>query len=333
MALRPDLVGTRVVVRRLLPGQTGPTGGPAFSDVLGRLTDWSADELTVQRADGTAVRIAQREVVTAKPVPPRGSTRSRISAEQACRLSNASWPAVHEESLGAWMLRASGGFSARANSVMAVGDPGLRFDEALAAVRAYYAAHFLPAWAQVVVGSGQQQAFERAGWVSARPGEDDSEFHLVSIARAGRAARSLLPPGPPGISIEPTAGPTWLADDERARRHRDDALRVLEGPEQVGFAAIAAIAASAASADALRAKGRVAVHGDWAGITDVWVAPQERRQGLALVVMEAMLAWAAERGALTAYLQVRGDNPGALALYERLGFTVHHRYRYLTAPD
>jgi len=31
----------------------------------------------------------------------------------------------------------------------------------------------------------------------------------------------------------------------------------------------------------------------------------------------------------TVYLQVRGDNPPALALYERLGFMPHHSYRYL----
>jgi hypothetical protein len=29
---------------------------------------------------------------------------------------------------------------------------------------------------------------------------------------------------------------------------------------------------------------------------------------------------------------VLGDNLPALALYERLGFVEHHRYRYLAAP-
>ena len=48
--------------------------------------------------------------------------------------------------------------------------------------------------------------------------------------------------------------------------------------------------------------------------------------------MAAMLSWAAERGATTAYLQVRADNGAGLAAYDRLGFTTHHAYRYLTAP-
>ena len=80
------------------------------------------------------------------------------------------------------------------------------------------------------------------------------------------------------------------------------------------------------------AKGRVATDGDWAGITDVWVSPDHRRRGLALVVMDAMLSWSAERGAGTAYLQVRGDNAPGLALYAGLGFRTHHTYRYLAAP-
>lgn len=326
MPLRPDLVGTRVVVRRVLPGETGPTGGPAFSDVLGVLIGWSAAELTVRRADGTEVSIAQDEVVTAKPVPPRASTRLRISAEQACRLSNTSWPAVHEEPLGEWLLRASGGFSARANSAMAIGDPGLPLDEALARVRAFYADRGLPAWAQVVVGSLPQEELQRAGWVLARPGEADTEFHVASTARAVRAAGALLPEHVPDVALSLSVSSGWLANDVRALAHQEDAIRVLEGPDQVVFATVAD------DSGGVRAKGRVAVHGDWAGISDVWVAADHRRQGLALVVVESMLDRAAEQGALTAYLQARGDNPAALALYERLGFGLHHRYRYLTAP-
>ncbi len=79
-----------------------------------------------------------------------------------------------------------------------------------------------------------------------------------------------------------------------------------------------------------RGAGEVPGDDDWAGITNVWVSPEHRRTGLGTVVMGAMLAWAAEHGATTAYLQVRGDNPGALAAYARLGFLTHHAYRYLT---
>jgi N-acetylglutamate synthase len=332
--LGPHCVGRRVVVRRVLAGRTGPSGGPAMTDLLGVMETWTDTDTTVRAEDGTTTRIPLRDIVSGKPVPPRPSPRMRVSPEQACRMSNASWPAVHTEPLGDWLLRASGGFSARANSVMAVGDPGMPFQAAVDAVLGFYAAHDLPAWAQVVVGSDPSRELAAAGWVSARPGEADSHFQLASVAAAARAVRSLSP-GASGVSLSigTTATSAWLANDERALSHPADATAVLEGPERVGFVCVGSPDGPWSDDVPLWAKGRVACDGDWAGITDVWVSPDHRRAGLGLVVMAALLEWAAERGATTAYLQVRGDNPAGLGLYDRLGFRTHHTYRYLAHPS
>ncbi len=327
--LGPHCVGRRVVVRRVLPGRTGPSGGPAMTDLLGVMETWDPPTTTVRAEDGTLTEIVLADIVSGKPVPPRPSTRMRVSAEQACLLSNASWPAVHTERLGDWLLRASGGFSARANSVMAVGDPGLPFDEAVHRAAAFYAAHGLQVWAQVVVGSATAAWFEDAGWPTARPGEADSEFQMASVAQASRAVRRLLPASAAAVSVGTTLTPAWLANDSRALAHPAEAAAVLQGPEQVAFVTVPATG----SGSDVVAKGRVACDGDWAGITDIWVSPDHRRQGLGLVVLDAMLEWSAERGATTAYLQTRGDNAPALALYERLGFRTHHTYRYLAAPS
>src|SRR6476469_2084583 len=105
--LGPHCVGQRVVVRRVLPGQTGPSGGPAMTDLLGVMESWAPPSTTVRAEDGTLTEIALAEIVSGKPVPPRPSTRMRVSAEQACLMSNASWPAVHTEPVGDWLLRAS----------------------------------------------------------------------------------------------------------------------------------------------------------------------------------------------------------------------------------
>ena len=160
----------------------------------------------------------------------------------------------------------------------------------------------------MVVGSATGASFEDAGWVVARPGEADSELQIASVAQASRAVRRLRPATDATVTVSATVTPAWLASDARALAHPDDAVAVLEGPEQVGFVSVL-------EGDVVVAKGRVATDGDWAGITDVWVSPDHRRRGLALVVVDEMLAWSAERGAGTAYLQVRGDNaPGAGAL-------------------
>ena len=75
MALSPSLIGHRVVVRRILPGERGPSGGPAMTDLLGVLIGWTEDELTIRADDETNVTIRQSLVVAAKPIPPRPPRR------------------------------------------------------------------------------------------------------------------------------------------------------------------------------------------------------------------------------------------------------------------
>jgi N-acetylglutamate synthase len=75
VALTNADVGRRVVVRRVLPGERGPSGGPAMTDVIGTLEQWDHDHLVVRRKDDTVVHIAQVEVVAAKTVPPPAGRR------------------------------------------------------------------------------------------------------------------------------------------------------------------------------------------------------------------------------------------------------------------
>ncbi len=332
-ALGPQHLGTRVVVRRLVPGETGPTGGPAFTDVLGVLESWQGSTLAVRTEAGELVVVERSLVVSGKPVPPRPSVHSRVTAAEAQRRSLVSWPAPDTRPLGEWLLRAAGGFSARANSALLLGDPGLPADDALAAVEAFYAERGLPAWAQVVVGSAEERLVLDHGWVTARPGEADSVLLVAGVARVARALRRAepLPGTAPSVTVAPTADEAWLSTDERAAQHRTDALAVLEGPDRVRFVSL--------RDPDLVAKGRVAWSGSgdgsepWAGITDVWVSPEHRRRGLATAVLRVMVGEVAEDGVTTVFLQTREDNPGALALYERLGFERHHTYRYLsTSP-
>jgi ribosomal protein S18 acetylase RimI-like enzyme len=317
----------RVVVRRALRGQTGPSGGPALTDVLGTLEEWGPTTLTVRREDGTAVVVDRRDIVSGKPVPPRATVRLRVDPEEAERRAVDSWPPVETERLGGWALRAAGGFSARANSALLVGDPGCPWPEALRRVEEFYARRGLPAWVQVLNGSEARARLEELGWVAARPGEADTAMLLGGLAQVRRRMRRLLPDSPRSVHLATTADAAWLADDGRAR-DASAALAVLEGPHHRAFASVRRDGVVVA-----KGRGALSERSDtWLGITDVWVAPADRRQGLAATVLDALLGWAAEAGATTAYLQVRLDNTAALQLYERAGFFVHHSYRYLRPP-
>jgi hypothetical protein len=75
MELHPGLVGQRVVVRRVLRGERGPSGGPAMTDVVGILAAWGEQTLSVRRQSGELVTIPLTDVAAGKPVPPRAPRR------------------------------------------------------------------------------------------------------------------------------------------------------------------------------------------------------------------------------------------------------------------
>ena len=82
MAVTGADLGRRVVVRRRLPGEHGPSGGPALADVVGVLEAYDDEHLVVRRKDDTTVRIAHEHVVAAKLVPPPPQRRHRPRTEE-----------------------------------------------------------------------------------------------------------------------------------------------------------------------------------------------------------------------------------------------------------
>lgn len=290
--LGPHVVGQRVVVRRVLRGETGPSGGPAFTDVLGVCLSWADGTCVVQAEDGTTTTIATADIVSGKPVPPRPSSRHRISPRAAQERALALFPDLRPESLGDWLLRHSPTATARrANSVLAFGPAGV--PDAYEQVIDWYSPRTGRPIAAVLPGSEEDALFRSHGWV-AESGDADTLFQIAGVAAASRAVASRLATLP----IRPPA-----AYDEDG-----DLVTVRLGDRASGVAAYA---------------------DDWVGFRSITVDPTQRRQGLGLAVMDALLDWGAERGATTAYLQVLGDNAPAIAMYERLGFVTHHAYRYL----
>jgi len=288
--LGPHVVGTRVVVRRLLPGESGPSGGPAMTDVLGVCLRWSDGECVVQPESGPAVTIPLRLVVSGKPVPPRPSVRHRVAPREVHRHVASLWPDVSVEPLGEWVLRAAppvdGRHLRRANSALAMGDPGVPLPEALDRVLEFSARHERPPLAVVELGSDNEQALASLGWAAT----DLAPVH-TQLAPVSRTLRGLG--GAPDD--------TWLAAD-------GDRVEVRLGE---------------------LARGRAGVEGDWIGVHGVLVDPAHRRRGLARQVVAALLEWGAERGASTAWLHVESDNTPAVALWEAIGFRTHHDHRYV----
>lgn len=292
--LGPHVVGQRIVVRRVLPGETGPTGGPRLTDLLGVCTAWGDGVCVVQPAAGPPVTIALAEIVSGKPVPPRPSVRQRVPAREAQERGFALFADLETHPVGDWVLRRSPTATARrANSVLAFGPSGVADD--YDRVVEFYAGSTGRPIAAVLPDSAEDDLFRGHGWELESP-DADTVFQLAAVSQAMRSLRHT-----------DVAGVQVALDVDG---HQATARLLLDTGEQVGG-------------------GVAAYDRDWVGFRSLEVAPDHRRRGLALTAMAALLDWGAEQGATTAYLQVLGDNEPALALYERLGFREHHRYRYL----
>ena len=301
--LGPHVVGQRVVVRRLLRGETGPSGGPAMTDVLGICTAWGDGRCVVAPEAGEPVEIPLADIVSGKPVPPRPSVRHRVSAYDAELHVLSLWPNVETSPVGGWLLRAAppydGRLRRRANSVLAMGEPGMPLPQAVSVIREFYAERDRPALAQVEIGSPEEAGLVAAGWAPVP--DKDNDFMIGSVAQVLRHAPRL-----------PEEGVVCL-------RERLDAP---SGTQPMR--------AEAEMED--RARGRAALDGDWVGLHTVEVHPDHRRRGLATRVIVELLDWAAGLGATTAWLHVETHNAAAIGLYEGLGFRTHHTARYLTSP-
>ncbi len=265
-----------------------------MTDLLGTCLSWGDGTCVVQPETGRAVTIALADIVSGKPVPPRPSARHRVTPLAAQRRALALWPDLATEPLGDWTLRHSTTSTARrANSVLAVAPSGVDGD--YERVVEFYASRTGRPIAAVLPDSPEDALFRSHGW-GLESDDADTLFQIAPVAQAARVVSRLA-------SLAPQPPVTYDEDG--------DLVTVRLGDQAWGTAAYG---------------------DDWVGFRGIEVAPEHRRQRLGVAVMAALLEWGAERGATTAYLQVIGDNVGALALYERLGFVTHHAYRYLAPP-
>jgi len=77
VALDQSHIGRRVVIRSLVRGEKGPTGGPLMTDVVGYLREYGDGVAVVERRDGSLSRVAIADIVAAKPLPAQRRPRGR----------------------------------------------------------------------------------------------------------------------------------------------------------------------------------------------------------------------------------------------------------------
>lgn len=311
VVLEPSWVGRRVTVRCVAQPDGGSAGGgPRYSDVVGELVSLDAATAVVDTRTGP-VEVPLTSVAIARIAPP--STADELALEAVVARG---WRAAETAELGGWLLRASGGFTHRGNSVLPLRPPGLPLSEAIATARAWYAERGLPLLVQIPVEARRLLDAElgERGW---EPSDD------VHVMAARLDALDLPAPGP--AEVDDDLDDDWLAVYRGGSAVHDEARALLRRHDRAGFAAVR-------EGGRTVAVGRGTVDDGWLGVTAVEVLPEARGRGLARAVMSALVAWGRERGAAHGHLEVSADNRAGIVLYERLGWWRHHDYRYRTDP-
>ena len=305
-------LGQRWVLRVRLPDGSA-------TDVVGWLTSVRSRDVEVTTVDQTVHVIDRADVLLAHRAPPaRGAPPpERVSTVELQRHSVSGWLALAEP-LGEWTLRAAGGFTGRANSCHAVGDPGVPIAAAADRVVEFARRHGIAPMAQVVTGSTEEQALRSLGWI-----DTYVPVHVLATRLADLLTNG---PSPAGVRLTEELESSWWDAYQQSRPNNADSalLRmILDGNPPRAFGS---------AGEQIFAIARGHLSEDWLGLVSIWTHPDHRREGWATRLTTALGHWAARRGARYAYLQADVANQPALRTYQRLGFVRHHGYLYLAPP-
>ncbi len=230
-------------------------------------------------------------------------------------ISLNTWPAIYQDVLDGWIVRASNGYTGRANSVHPLYPGVMPVAEKIAWCEAYYRRHGLPAKYKLTE--------------AAQPAELDAELAArgyrreptVSVQTAEITALHLPEAGwTKEVSLD-----DWLvaysfctgaAHDLSSTR--SILARIMHPCEYVVVS----------GPDGPLACGLSVVERGYVGYFHIVTAQAARRRGYAGRVMAALTAWGTAHGATHTFLQVIAHNAPARALYEKLGFTEAYQYWY-----
>lgn len=241
----------------------------------------------------------------------------KLASDDLRRMERAhvkAWPALEAARVDGWLWRSSGGGSQRANSVSTVEYAGADPVRSLEKVEALYRAKGVPARLQSFSAS---QPGDLAKILAARGyAEGETTLTMVKPLQASAPA--------PQVEISDEATPEWLevylgVITENRRVVNTKIIGGIAGPRAFFAHRLGGSAVSTALC---------VVHEDCAVIECVATRADARGQGGAISVLRALEAWAHRQGARLLGLQVSEENPPALALYGRLGFTAVDRNRF-----
>ena len=300
------LIGQRVSVR-LHDGDGG------YRDLLGELE--SPDSI---RKKSGEIAFFDPAKIAALRVLVDSDFRAGTGAPLSMRIRDLeiaaakTWPSNSVEIFGQWQIRISKGFSYRANSVLPIGaapfgEPASELPESIDYVISKYLEHKLDPVFHVSLPVHQEldDYLEKNGW--------ESPYEILVMVGD---TRDLIYKEHQGEIIEASKlTQSWLG-----LQGDQSVNEILEGyPSKFIELKIANKAV---------AVGRLSIADGWGILTRIFVAEDKRRMGFGIAIVSEMARSAVAVGCNKLALQVNSDNYEAVKLYEKMGFKVHHTYRY-----
>jgi ribosomal protein S18 acetylase RimI-like enzyme len=226
------------------------------------------------------------------------------------------WPALLQEYVGGWRLKAGGGVSRRTNSAnpTAVSRPLL---EVLPAIDSFYQAQRLPA----LVRTLEFQSENPEGVLQAKGYQPEGETRTLY-------APTLSDGGASRTTVEANASDRWIEGVTFAQRRTEKEQSIYK--DHVSRVNLRSAFASTLDSDGEPVSwGYGAIDAKHLYIESVVTLPDRRRQGHGKKMVHALFRWAKSHGVHTSVLQMQADNEAACRLYKGLGFTDElYRYRY-----
>ncbi|HWU61633.1 MAG TPA: GNAT family N-acetyltransferase [Ensifer sp.] len=230
------------------------------------------------------------------------------------------WPAQTVEYEGSWQKRLTPGHATRRANCLVPLDPGDTRDigARIAQIEAWYAAAGVP----MVIKQTPLCPPQLAEWLADNGWRSEGEVSVQTAALADYAHIA-------GLDMIPSHDVARFVDaciaveggQSRTPRAAMERLFGALQPETGMFIL-------GESSDRPQAVALCVHDGDLAGLQQVAVSADQRRQGLGRQITVAALKWARLRGAVTGWLQVETANEAALSLYAELGFKESYRYCY-----
>lgn len=235
-------------------------------------------------------------------------------------LAMNAWPALQTVLYDGWIIRFANGYTKRANSVTPLYPSTLWLDEKIYQCEQLFDQQKLRPTFRLsqatdiseVDAQLENRGYERIDTTSVQT----VDLYEIDVAQSKRA---YLFPDYSGME-------SWLGSfhelsgDHRAddKTHKKMLSNILG---ETGYMVLM-------DEGEVVACGLGVVERGYLGIFDVITAVSHRNKGYGTELMHSLLAWGKDCDADFAYLQVMTNNPAALSLYAKLGFTEQYQYWY-----